>query len=86
VGIKFVLNITTLFKFAESEEDTPFIVCDALNAYVPFGSDEKMHPPEPLDAVKEQVTGEPVAGVAVTVTTAPVVKPVKSIVGVSSAV
>jgi hypothetical protein len=42
--------------------------------------------PEPLVAVKVHVTGDPELGVAVTVTTAPVVKPVKSIVGVSSAV
>jgi hypothetical protein len=42
--------------------------------------------PEPLAAVKLQVAGEPELGVAVTVTTAPVVNPVKSIVGVSSAV
>jgi hypothetical protein len=42
--------------------------------------------PELLVAVKVHVTGDPELGVAVTVTTALVVKPVKSIVGVSSAV
>jgi hypothetical protein len=42
--------------------------------------------PEPLVAVNEHVTEEPELGVAVMVTTAPVDRPVKSIVGVSSAV
>jgi len=51
-----------------------------------LASEEKVQLPDPLEAVNVQVTGEPELGVAVTVTTAPVDKPVKSIVGVSSAV
>jgi hypothetical protein len=86
VGVKLVLKITTLLKFDESEDVTPLNVCDALNEYVSLASEEKVQLPEPLVAVKLHVTAEPELGVAVTVTTAPVVKPVKSIVGVSSAV
>lgn len=86
VGVIAVFSILTLVKFDESEDVTPLNVCDALNEYVSLASEEKVQLPEPLVAVKVQITGEPAAGVAVTVTTAPVVKPVKSIVGVSSAV
>jgi hypothetical protein len=78
--------MTTLLKFDESEDVTPLNVCDALNEYVWLAREEKVQLPEPLVAVKLHVTAEPELGVAVTVTTAPVVKPVKSIVGVSSAV
>jgi hypothetical protein len=45
-----------------------------------------VHEPVDPDAVKVQVTGLPVDGVAVTVTDAPVVRPDRSRVGVLSAV
>ena len=45
-----------------------------------------MHEPDVLEATKIQVTADPLAGVAVTVTVAPLANPVRSIVGVLSAV
>ena len=45
-----------------------------------------MQEPVVADAVKVQVSAEPLAGVAVSVTVAPTVKPVRSNVGVLSAV
>ena len=49
-------------------------------------SEENVHDPVVAVAVNVQVTGVPLAGVAVTVTVAPTVKPAKSNVGVLSEV
>lgn len=55
--------------------------------YVPFANaGEKVQLPDVDVAVNVQVTGDPELGVAVTVTKAPVVKDVRSKVGVLSAV
>jgi hypothetical protein len=86
-GVNVVFSIFTLANAVESAEVTPSRVCAALIEYVAFANaGENVQLPEPLVAVKLHVTGEPELGVAVTVTAAPVVNPVKSIVGVSSAV
>jgi hypothetical protein len=78
--------ITSPVNATESAESTPPTVCLTLIEYVPFESVENVHEPVDPDAVKVQVTGLPVDGVAVTVTDAPVVRPDRSRVGVLSAV
>jgi hypothetical protein len=55
-----------------------------VTEYVPFTSVGNVQDPVPPVAVNVQVTAVPEDGVAVKVITAPVVKPVKEISGVSS--
>jgi hypothetical protein len=81
-----VALITTLASAAESAESTPFIVCFTFTEYVPLSIEAKVQVSDIAVAVNTQVTGVPVAGVAVTVTVAPTVNPAKVKVGVASAV
>jgi hypothetical protein len=81
-----VALMTTFESAAESAESTPLIVCFTLTEYVPLSIDAKVQVSEIAVAVKTQVTGVPVDGVAVTVTEAPTVSPAKVNVGVASAV
>ena len=81
-----VALITTFARAAESAESVPLIVCFTFTEYVPLTIDSKVQVCDIAVAVNTQVTTDPLAGVAVTVTLAPIVKPAKVKVGVASAV
>jgi hypothetical protein len=84
---KDVALTTTPVSDGELLELTPLMLCCEVKVYVWLASaGEKVHEPDVLEATKIQVTADPLAGVAVTVTVAPLAKPVRSMVGVLSAV
>jgi hypothetical protein len=84
---KVVALITTPVRLDEVAEFTPLTLCCEVKLYVPFAkAGEKVHEPDVPEAVKVQVTGEPLAGVAARVTVAPFTSPVRLSVGVLSAV
>jgi hypothetical protein len=87
-GVAIVLAlITRPVNADEAGESIPLTLWTAVTEYVPFASGVvKVQLPVVALAVNEQVTGEPVAGVAVSVISAPEVKDESSKVGVVSAV
>jgi hypothetical protein len=87
-GVAIVLAlITRPVNADEAGESIPLTLWTAVTEYVPFASGVvKVQLPVIALAVNEQVTGDPVAGVAVSVTSAPDVNDESSKVGVVSAV
>jgi hypothetical protein len=84
-GVAIVdLLITNPVSAVEALEVTLLKVCVAATEYVPFTSVGNVQDPVAPVAVNVHVTAVPVAGVAVKVITAPVVKPDNEISGVSS--
>jgi hypothetical protein len=75
---------TLTLRLVDAADVCPEAVCAAEIAQVPSLNVPRSHPPVVPDAVKVQVTGVDPDFVAVTVTEAPEMRPVRSIRGVES--
>ena len=85
-GVLGAAESTFKSRLAEAAEVCPDTVCVAEIAHVPSLKVPSSHPPVVPDAVNVHVTDDEPALVAVTVTDAPAVSPVRSICGVLSEV